>query len=226
MRRVLFLLIFGLAGAGILIWLGVWQMQRLAWKEGVLLEIETRIAAAPGQVPVSPDPEVDRYQPVQAEGVIEPQELHVLVSRKRVGAGYRIIAPLTLADGRVVMLDRGFVPTEAKAETRAVGPISVTGNLHWPIETDVFTPEPDIAGNIWFARDVPAMADQLGTTPVLVVAKSKSDPNVTPLPVDTAGIPNDHLEYAITWFSLALIWVSMTVWFLWRTRADAESKSA
>lgn len=84
---------------------------------------------------------------------------------------------------------------------------------------DSFTPEPDKSNNIWFARDVPKMAAALGTEPVLLIAKSKTDPNVVPLPVDTEGIPNDHLQYAITWFSLALIWAAMTGFFLWRGRA-------
>ena len=224
MRRILFLLIFGLTGAGILIGLGVWQVQRLTWKEGVLAQIEARISDAPVALPTAPDPEADRYQPVWADGEIGQGELHVLVSRKRVGPGYRIIAPLQLADGRTVLLDRGFVPTTAKTASRTLGPVSVTGNLHWPQETDSYTPAPDIAGNTWFARDVPLMADALGTEPTLIVAKSKTDPNVTPLPVDTVGIPNDHLQYAITWFSLALIWAAMTAWFLWRTRAAAESE--
>ena len=101
--------------------------------------------------------------------------------------------------------------------------MTVTGNLQWPRETDSYTPAPDIRGNTWFARDVPAMAAELGTQPILIVARSQTDPAVTPMPVDTVGIPNDHLNYAITWFSLALIWAAMTAYFLWRTRAKTTS---
>ncbi|QBF32936.1 SURF1 family protein [Thalassococcus sp. S3] len=223
MGRLAFLLIFGLSGAAILIGLGVWQVQRLAWKEGVLAEIDSRIAADPVGLPATFEPDADRYLPVAVTGEMLGQELHVLVSVKRVGAGYRVIAPFETETGRRVMVDRGFVPTDAKNTARMLGAMDVTGNLHWPREIDSYTPEPDVAGNTWFARDVPAMADALGTEPVLIVAKSQTDPSVTPLPVDTSGIPNDHLEYAITWFSLALIWVAMTAYFLWRSRARTES---
>ncbi len=224
MRRILFLLIFGLAGFAVLIALGTWQVQRLTWKRGVLAEIESRIAAAPVGLPETPDAGRDKYLPVQVTGTIGPGELHVLVSIKRVGPGYRIIAPMQTDAGRRLLLDRGFVAASRKAEARVTGAVTVTGNLHWPEEIDSYTPAPDPAANTWFARDVPAMADALKTEPVLLVARSQTDPSVTPLPVDTAGIPNDHLQYAITWFSLALIWAAMTAYFLWRTRAGAKSR--
>ncbi|MEX0307980.1 MAG: SURF1 family protein [Ruegeria sp.] len=221
MRRILFLLIFGLAGLGVLISLGVWQMQRLAWKQGVLAQIEARIAADPVDLPETVTEANDKYLPVTLSGDMKPEEIHVLVSVKQVGAGYRIIQPFSTAD-RTILVDRGFVPTTAKQAERVTGPMEVSGNLHWPDEIDSYTPEPDIDANIWFARDVPNLATALGTEPVLVIARSKTDPDITPLPVDTAGIPNDHLQYAITWFGLALVWAAMTGYFLWRNRAPSE----
>ncbi len=222
MRRLAFLLIFGVTGAAILIGLGVWQVQRLAWKEGVLAEIDSRIGAAPQPLPTAPQPDTDRYMPVEISGTVLPGEIAVLVSVKRVGPGFRVIAPFETEDGRRILIDRGFVPDAAKRDTRSLGPATVTGNLHWPRETDRFTPEPDLTAGTWFARDVPAMAAHLDTEPVLVIATSETDHAVTPLPVDTSGIPNDHLQYAITWFSLAVIWVAMTVYFLWRSRAQQQ----
>jgi len=222
MRRILFLLIFGLAGLAVLVSLGTWQVQRLAWKEGILADIEARIAADPVPLPGAVDPESDRYLPVVVSGEMLPGEIHVLVSVKQVGPGYRIIAPFR-AGGRTILVDRGFVPTTAKQAERQIGPTQVVGNLHWPDEIDGYTPDPDRAGNIWFARDVPALADALGAEPILLVARSQTDPAITPLPVDTAGIPNDHLQYAVTWFGLALVWAAMTGYFLWRGRAPSES---
>ncbi len=221
MRRILFLLIFGLAGLGVLISLGVWQMQRLAWKQGILAEIEARITADPVDLPETVTEADDKYLPVTLFGDMKPEEIHVLVSVKQVGAGYRIIQPFSTA-GRIILVDRGFVPTTAKQADRVTGPMEVSGNLHWPDEIDSYTPVPDIDGNIWFARDVPTLAAALATEPVLLIARSKTDPDITPLPVDTAGIPNDHLQYAITWFGLALVWAAMTGYFLWRNRAPSE----
>lgn len=223
MRRILFLLIIGIAGVAILVSLGNWQIRRLAWKEDVLSEIRTRIADDPVALPASPDPERDRYLSVRVEGQMLPDEVHVLISTKLLGAGYRVIAPFVTQGGRRILIDRGFIPTEAKATPRQTGAMAVTGNLHWPDEIDSFTPEADVAGNIWFARDVPALAAALKTDPILVIARSQTDPGVTPLPVDTVGIPNDHLQYAVTWFGLAIVWAVMTLYFLWRTRARSRS---
>lgn len=223
MGRVLFLLLFGLTGFGILVALGTWQMQRLSWKQGILAEIGSRISAEPIALPSTLDPVADKYLPVQVSGTVLDGELHALVSIKHVGPGYRIIAPFQTENGRLILLDRGFVATEHKTDERQTGPLTVTGNLHWPDETDGYTPEPDLAANIWFARDVSEMAARLGTEPVLLIARSATGPGIQPLPVDGTGIPNDHLQYAITWFSLALIWAAMTAYFLWRTRVKPES---
>ncbi|MTH97324.1 SURF1 family protein [Roseibium sp. RKSG952] len=222
MRRILFLLIFGIAGLAILVSLGVWQVQRLSWKQDVLAEIENRISANPVDLPVSVSPDTDKYLPVTIKGEMEPGEIHVLVSVKQVGAGYRIIQSFSTED-RTILVDRGFVPVTAKQIERRTGPMEVTGNLHWPDEIDGYTPESDIDANIWFARDVPNLATALGAEPVLLIARSQTDPGIKPLPVDTAGIPNDHLQYAITWFGLALVWAAMTGYFLWRSRAPSES---
>ncbi len=224
MRRTLFLLIFGVAGLGVLLSLGVWQVQRLEWKQGVLAEIETRISADPVGLPPQVSKVADKYLPVTVSGEMEPGEIHVLVSVKQVGAGYRIIQPFS-TEGRTILVDRGFIPTTAKDAERLTGPMQITGNLHWPDEIDSYTPEPDIDANIWFARDVPNLAAALGTEPVLLIARSETDPGVTPLPVDTAGIPNDHLQYAITWFGLAFVWAAMTGYFLLRSRAPSESET-
>ena len=222
MRRTLFLLIVGLGGAAILIALGIWQVQRLAWKEAILADIEARTVAEPVSLPAAPEPERDAYLPVAATGRFGEEELHVLVSARDFGAAYRVIAPFTLADGRSILVDRGVIPTEAKDDARPIGEATVVGNLQWPQETDSFTPAPDVAGNIWFARDVAAMAAALGTDPVLLVTRDAPDMAGAPrpLPVDTAMIPNDHLQYAVTWFSLAAIWLAMSLFFLRRPRAD------
>ncbi|MEN8894346.1 MAG: SURF1 family protein [Planktotalea arctica] len=213
-------LLFGLVGSAILISLGVWQMQRLTWKEAILADIETRITAAPVAIPAMPDPVADKYLPVTARGEITGDEVHVLVSQKQIGAGYRIIAAFELLDGRRVLLDRGFVKVQQKEAMRPTGMSQVVGNLHWPDEKGSSIPEPDLKAEIWFARDVPALAAHLNTEPVLIIARNVdlADDPVAPLPVDSASIPNDHLQYALTWFSLALIWMVMTLAFLWRAR--------
>lgn len=221
-RRMILPLLFGLVGFGILMGLGIWQMQRLAWKEAVLAAIEARIHADPVPLPAAPEADIDRYLPVTVSGRLTGEQLDVLVSRKQIGAGYRVIAVLETDSGRRVLIDRGFLPEAARGLPREVVALSVTGNLLWPQEVDSFTPAPDAKTGIWFARDLPAMAERLATEPVLVIARSDTGDGIEPLPVDGAAIPNDHLNYAITWFSLAAVWSGMTALLLWRIRRRTE----
>jgi surfeit locus 1 family protein len=218
--RTIGALVLGLAGCAVLLALGVWQVQRLAWKEGILGEIEARIGAAPVAIPAVPDPAADRYLAVTAAGTFLSEEVHVLASRKQGGAGYRLIAAFETEDGRRVLTDRGFLPLEAKDTPRPAMPATIIGNLHWPDEVDGYTPAPDAGRGIWFARDVPAMAAALETEPVLVVISGTSEPAppAQAFPVDTASIPNDHLGYAVTWFGLAAVWAGMTFLLVWRIR--------
>lgn len=219
--RVLVPLIFGVLGAAVLIWLGVWQLQRLAWKEGVLAQIETRVTADPVAVPLTVT-EADRWLPVAADGQIGADALRVLVSRKTFGAGYRVISAFETADGRRILLDRGFVALETAIPPGGAG--RITGNVHLPDDRTSSTPANDEAKNIWFARDITRMAEVLDTEPVLIVARAvdPAEPGITPLPVDTATIPNDHFGYAMQWFGLAVVWTAMTGYLLWRNRRTAK----
>ncbi len=222
MRRMILPLLFGLIGAGILISLGVWQVQRLAWKEAALAQIETRISAGPVALPAAPAKDPNQYLPVTVTGTFTGEGLDVLVSRKEIGAGYRVIAVME-GDGRRLLIDRGFLKVEDRATPRpdaAAGNVTINGNLLWPDEVNSYTPAPDQKTGMWFARDVPEMARALNTEPVLVVARDSTlvDPKIDAMPVDTAGIPNDHLGYAVQWFGLAAVWLGMTGYLLWRIR--------
>ncbi|SFH15499.1 surfeit locus 1 family protein [Palleronia marisminoris] len=216
----------GLGGLAVLLALGFWQVSRLDQKMTLLNEIETGISAPPVDLPTDPQPEADRYLPVEATGRTTGAELHVLVSTRQTGAGYRIIAPFETGTRRV-MVDLGVVPTAEKDPMRPAQKLTVAGNLHWPRETDRFTPEPERDRNIWFARDVDAMADALGTEPLLIVARELDPglPDVMPLPVSIDNIPNDHLQYAITWFSIAALWAGMTVLLGWRMAGRTGRKA-
>lgn len=219
MRRLIFPVLMGVLGVAVLVSLGIWQVQRLNWKEGILAEIEARIVAAPVALPTQPDEGRDEYLPVTVTGDFLAEEVHVLTTADNLGAGYRDIAVMQVPDGTRLLVDRGFITLEDKELDRSEANVTVVGNLLWPDEVDDWTPEPDLDRNIWFARDLPAMATFLGTEPVLVVARSQtgSTAAITPLPIDTAGIPNDHLNYAITWFSLALVWAVMSGFLIART---------
>lgn len=215
--RVISVVVFGLLGVAVLVSLGVWQLQRLAWKESVLADIAARIEAEPVGLPQDVDREADRYLPVAVEGRFEGETVRVLVSLQGSGPGYRLITGFDV-EGRRVMIDRGFLSESVVQPDPPSGDITVIGNLHWPDEVDGFTPAPDLTRNIWYARDVDALAAQLDAEPVFIIAReiSASDAPLTPLPVTADGIPNNHLGYAIQWFGLALVWLGMTAFLAWR----------
>lgn len=222
MRRYIFPLLFGLAGIAVLLSLGTWQLRRLGWKEAILADISAKLAEAP--VPVAalaaPDPARDQYRPVAFAGRTTGEGLLVLSGRKGEGAGYEVIDVLELAGGRRILIDRGFVPEAARDADRPATALSGAGNLLWPNDADAYTPPPDPKSGLWFARDVAAMATALGTEPLMIILREGAGDGqgIAPTPVDTAGIPNDHRNYAITWFSLAAVWAGMTGFLLWRIR--------
>ena len=218
------MVVFGVLGTAILLSLGIWQLQRLAWKQEVLRAIESKILAPAVKIPQTVLPDAHSLLPVRAEGRYKGVTVRVLVSQKIYGAGYRLITAFELVDGRTIMLDRGFTSVRSEIPSTPQGRGQVIGNLQWPQEIDSFTPENDLAANIWFARDVARLAEHLKAEPVLLVLRDSSFETeaATPLPKMTANIPNDHMNYAITWFSLALIWLGMSGYFLYRSR-DPQS---
>ncbi|RJL07910.1 SURF1 family protein [Paracoccus siganidrum] len=219
MRRYLFPLILGILGCAILVGLGLWQLQRMGWKEAMLADIQARIDAPAVPLPAEIDPSM-KYMPVEVQGTTTGDEIDILSGSREQGGGYQVVSGFVTDDGRRIMVDRGFVPQEARHAPRPPVRLQVQGNLHWPDEKGSATPAPNLAENIWFARDVPAMAGALGTEPILVVASQVRGEaqGVQPIPVAIEGIPNNHLSYAVQWFLIALAWAGMTVALIWRIR--------
>ncbi|MRX49174.1 SURF1 family protein [Paracoccus sp. S-4012] len=219
MRRYLFPAILGLAGVAILLSLGFWQLRRLEWKTAMLAEIQQGIEAPPQALPATPEPGM-KYLPVEIAGHTLGPEVLVLGGSRETGGGYLVISAFETDDGRRVMVQRGFIPEGARHAERPPVELRIEGNLHWPQETTSSTPAPNRTENIWFARDVPLMAEALGTEPVLVVARRIQGDlqGIDPVPVAIAGIPNNHLEYAWTWFMLAVVWGGMTAYLISRIR--------
>ena len=226
MSHKLFTWLFVISGTIILLFLGQWQLDRLVWKQSILEEIESKISGLPQPLPSNVEKTVHKYLPVQFSGKIKGSFIKVMASQKFIGAGYRIIVPFELEKGKMILVDLGFIRHEFANDTSLGGNLSITGNLHWPKEVDFFTPAPDFKNNIWFARDVKELSTELGTEPVLVVAKSFSPSiiHLNPLPINIENIPNNHKQYAITWFSLAFIWLGMGVFFIYRASVNRGQK--
>jgi surfeit locus 1 family protein len=225
LRKILFPILLGVAGCGVLVSLGTWQVERLGWKEEIIAGINARLAAPPTPLPATPREATDEYTRVTLAGTPTGEELHVLVSGTDAGTGYRVISRFQTSDGQFILLDQGLLPLDAKDAAPLTEPMQVTGTLLWPDDRNSSTPDPDLARNIWFARDTVTMSAALQTDPIMVVTTSTTpaDPRLAPLPVATAGIKNDHLEYAITWFSLALVWAIMSAFLIFRTTRPKDA---
>lgn len=212
MIRFWSILLFSAFGAFVLTSLGVWQLHRAEWKHDLVAQIEARRSEPPAALPEAPDSEADAFRAVRMRGTVEGPGVSVFSAWRGAGAGYRTVVPFVTGEGRRVLLDLGFSETPDVASP--TGPVTVEGNLHWPNER-----QGDPGDAIWTGRDLPALAARFGAEPTFVVAATVSPPpeGVRPVPIDTAGLPDNHLGYAVQWFGLAAVWTAMAVWFLWRT---------
>jgi len=225
LRKILFPLILGFAGCGVLISLGLWQVERLAWKEEILADIDTRLSAPPASFSRFATEAADEYTRVLISGTPTGEELHVLVSGTEAGTGYRVISKFQTDQG-AILLDQGLLAIDNKDAAPMTISMDVVGTLLWPDDQNSSTPDPDLDANIWFARQIDAMSAALGTLPFMVVATQTSpmDTRLTPLPVNTATIKNDHFEYAVTWFLLAFVWAIMSLYLILRTTRQKDTQ--
>ena len=205
----------------VLIGLGVWQLERLQWKLALIAEVNGHMAAAPISLDQALKTDADRmqYRRVALSGHLDnAKESYVFTT----GAGgepvYHVITPFVTDEGRTMLVDRGFVPKERldpKTRTPVEGDTRLVGVWRVPDAPGAFTPAPDMAHRIWYARDVESIAatDQIRlAAPVLIEADAAPNPGGWPKGGQTVvSFRNEHLSYAITWFGLAagLIGVSM-----------------
>ena len=225
--RLIAFAVFATLGLALLLGLGTWQVQRMGWKAGLLAEMDARLLSEPVALPEAIDPDRDGFLAVTAEGRFTGEDRLVMASRKGIGPGWLVVAAFETGDERRILVDRGFLPDAARQEPRPAVAARITGNLHWPDEVDRFTPDPDRARGLWFARDVPELAAELGTEPALIVLRrtSEAEPPALPTPLDTSLVPDNHLNYAITWFSLAAIWAGMTILLLRRIARSGRRRA-
>jgi surfeit locus 1 family protein len=212
-----------LLGVAILAALGTWQLQRKAWKEGLIATLEQRFAAAPLPLPppeawpalVSADMEFRRVRFTAA--FLHEEEALVYAGssalrRDAAGPGYWVFTPARLADHALVIVDRGFVPEgrqdpARRPQGRIQGPLEVVGVLRWPEHPAWFSPPPDVAHNLWFVRDPVAIAAVKGlgaVAPFYVEQESPQPPGGLPSPAKLeVNLPNNHAQYMMTWYGLA-----------------------
>jgi surfeit locus 1 family protein len=224
----------------ILVALGTWQVQRLHWKEALIADIDHRISSAPRPLSeveqqLSDAGDVD-YQPVRLEGVfVHEGERHFFTTWQG-QTGFNVYTPLRLADGRYIFVNRGFVPYEMKDATRRAegqvpGPVEISGLARNRLDEKPGTlvPDNDPAKNIFYWKDLGAMAASAGLPagsrflPFFVDAGSEPNPGGWPRGgVTLVDLPNNHLQYALTWYGLAAALAAVVgAWFYRQRRPDA-----
>ncbi|MFG1478142.1 SURF1 family protein [Xanthobacter sp. V4C-4] len=215
----------------LLVGLGTWQMQRLAWKEGVLAQVAKRAHAPAAGVPEARDwpaltREADEYRHLRARGRFDHARETLVYAGGGVGEGEGpgafVITPLLRADGPPILVNRGFVPQArrdpaTRADRQLPGEVEVTGLLRLPEEASWFVPANDAARGAFYRRDPASIAAARGldgAAPFIIDADA--EPGAAPSGGATRLVfPNRHLDYALTWYGLAatLLAVSGAVWW-------------
>jgi surfeit locus 1 family protein len=210
--------------------LGVWQLERREWKRELLHRIEVNQAAQPITLDelLRGDPLSHEYGRVRLSGsFLHDKEFYLAARSLKNKVGLQVVTPLRSADGTIVLFDRGWVPQEQKeaarrAEGQLKGPVELIGIVRRTQEQRQFAPENVPERNVWFHVDVPLMRKLAGGRPdtrldsFFLEADGTANPGGLPVGGQTRlDIPNDHLQYAITWFGIALALVGVYLAYHW-----------
>jgi len=208
--------------------LGIWQMERRVWKLDLIARVERRVHAAPVAPPTADQwPTVnaadDAYRRVRASGTFLHDRETLVQATTELGAGYWVLTPLRISNGSIVLVNRGFAPPEARDRaarrgSESEGETVVTGLLRISEPGGSFLRHNDPVADRWYSRDVQAIATARGLTgvaPYFVDAEGTSNRPQAPNPdvkhswpvggLTVISFPNNHLVYAFTWFTLALM---------------------
>jgi surfeit locus 1 family protein len=216
--------VFALAGVAILIGLGLWQLDRKAWKQNLITTLNSRLAAGPGNLPPRDSWRMLKESEAEFRRVTFPAEfldgeealVYTAGSPLRPdvkGPGYWVFTPAQLAGGSIIVVNRGFIPIDRKDPATRTGgaphgSVDIVGVIRWPEARGSFTPPDDPKDNVWYLRDSNAIAASkkwLTAAPFYIDQESPVPPGGVPKPGRLeVHLPDNHLEYAITWFGLAL----------------------
>jgi surfeit locus 1 family protein len=232
------------AALAILVSLGTWQLDRKAQKEALIALLDSRLAAPPAPLSATgfwpSDPGEDEFTRVTFPAEFaRGEEAFVYTSGSGLRPdvkepGYWVLSPAHLPDGRTVIVNRGFVPDARRdAATRAdgepKGKVTIVGEIRAPEPRGLFTPKDEPAKNLWFVRDPAAIAAAKGwgaVAPFYIDQEAPQAPGglprVGPLKM---SLPNNHLQYAVTWYGLAasLVVISLAFAFSRRRRQAGEA---
>ena len=211
----------------VLLGLGIWQLERLQWKEALIAERAVALASPPTTLPTDlAAARAMEYRPVRASGtLLNDHEFFLGASNDAGQTGFHVITPLRLPDGQLLLVNRGWISGDLKDPAKReagqlAGTVEIEGLVRlpvkgWPDWLDWALPANDCARNYWFWLDLKAMASCGGlerVLPFMIDAGPAPNPGGWPRGgVTRTALPNDHLQYAITWFALAVAVVVITI---------------
>ncbi len=198
--------------------LGIWQVERRRWKLDLIAAVDARIHAPP-QAPPGPagwqrfDAKGNVYRHVTIAGTYLHDRETLVQAATALGQGYWVLTPLRTPAGWLLLVNRGFVPADRKlvGSRRAgqvAGTVRITGLLRVSEPHGGFLRSNDPAAGRWYSRDVAAIARSRGLKAAPYFLDADAAPNPGGLPgggLTVVSFPNNHLVYALTWFSLALL---------------------
>ncbi|WP_395397786.1 SURF1 family protein [Novosphingobium sp. BL-8A] len=213
--------------------LGVWQLERRVWKLALIEAVESRVHAVPASPPGLPEwggvsAAKDQYRHVVVTGRFLHDRETLVQTATEMGTGYWVMTPLEIADGTVILVNRGFVPDRFVAQRSrlaapASGPVRITGLLRMSEPKGRLLRANQPSENRWYSRDIAAIASARRLPPT---APYFIDADASPIAeswprggLTVVAFPNNHLSYAATWFSLAMLSMFGFVMF-WRPGAD------
>lgn len=206
---------FALGGIAILVGLGSWQLQRLAWKEELIERISERLQKAPVEFADAlkqraAGEEVD-FLRVKLRGTYKHARGQYFYALNKGEFGWRLLTPLKLETGQPILVDRGFLPDPQKpvAAPATSGPVDVVGALRLDyLPKEMFTPDNNVSANSWYWFDVAALrkaTDTSNLAPMVVQLDTPDHPGQWPVATALSpNLPNKHFGYALTWFGLAI----------------------
>ncbi len=219
--RAALALLIALAIAGLLA-LGTWQIQRLGWKRDLIAKVDRRLHAAPVPAPRTAGPDA-AYTRITAHGIFQNDHETLVQAATVLGPGFWVLTPLVTDRGFTLLVNRGYVPAERRtAHSRPSGPVTVTGLLRVSEPKGGFLRSNDPAGDRWFSRDVSAIAAKRGLSPVAPYFVDADAGTEWPRGgLTVVRFPDNHLVYAITWFTLAALLSGVSVWMIRRQAKHA-----
>jgi len=199
----------------LLITLGIWQLHRLKWKEGILAQIHTAAISPPVPMPADPTPFEKVFITgawIPAKAALYGQEVHDTPAGPV--AGGELIMPFRRGNGQVMLVDLGWVPQQTPVPLpEPAGTTIATGYLHAPIAPGWFAGTDDPAAGLYYTLDPAKIAAGMGlanTAPNILIAMGPMPPpgSAAPQPAqDLPSPPNNHYQYALTWFGFAIVLV-------------------